>query len=148
MLMEKVHRHLVCQLLYLFTNALKKGVSWSYSNVSDFPESKLCQSLSYDENGRGIKTVWRHLNYLKIRSRRELEEVVKVLTFCCKEKRWEVCFIGKGNRFQSTGDSRKMDLGWVKTTITTGNKSSSALDRAIWRGLFQKDGKPALLRPS
>jgi len=95
-----------------------------------------------------IKTVWRHLNYHQMRSRRELEEVVKVLTFCCKENRWEVCFIGKGNRFQSTGDSRKMDLGWVKTTITTGNKSSSALDRAIWRGLLQKDGKPALLGPS
>ncbi len=59
----------------------------------------------------------------------------------------EACFIGKGNRFQSTGDSRKMDLCWVKTTITTGNKSSSALDRAIWRGLLQKDSKPALLGP-
>lgn len=101
-----------------------------------------CQSC------RGMKTVWRHLSYHQIRRRRKLEEVVKVLTFCWKEKRWEACFIGKGNRFQSTGDSRKMDLGWVKTTITTSNKSSSALDRAIWRGLLQKDGKPALLGPS
>ncbi len=136
-------------------NALKTPVSFTcvwFSIKQTMSESVSYDTLKWLSVAKaacgGMKTVWRHLSYHQIRRRRELEEVVKVLTFCCKEKRWEACFIGKGNRFQSTGDSRKMDLCWVKTTITTGNKSSSALDRAIWRGLLQKDSKPALLGPS
>ncbi len=139
---------------YVSINALKREVSFTYVWFSI--KQTMLESVSYDTLKwlsvakavcGGMNTVWRHLSYHQI-WRRELEEVVKVLTFCCKEKRWEACFIGKGNRFQSTGGSRKRDLGWVKTTITTGNKSSSALDRAIWRGLLQKDSKPALLGPS